>query len=119
MLRLADVYLPLTGQGGFVPKKENGIWNLMGSRMYKPVFRPLFFLEKQKLRRIKKQMLHAAKHGLVFHLWWHPHNIGVRTEEHLAQLEEILSCFDTLKEQYGMQSMNMGELAEAMEAGIG
>ena len=63
------------------------------------------------------QMLHAAKHGLVFHLWWHPHNIGARTDWHLAQLEEIFSYYDTLRKQYGMRSMNMREMADAMETG--
>ena len=110
-LRLLDVYLPLTGQGGYVPKEENGIWNLVGSRMYKPIFPALSFLEGVKLRRIKKQMLHAAKNGLTFHLWWHPHNVGVRTEEHLRQLEEIFSYYQQLKEKYGMQSKNMREAA--------
>lgn len=114
LLRLADVYLPLTGQGGFVPVKENGIWNLVGSRMYKPIFRPLEFLEGLKLRRIKGQMLHAAKNGLTFHLWWHPHNVGVRTEAHLAQLEEIFRYYEELKEKYGMRSLNMREMTEEM-----
>ncbi len=109
ILRLADVYLPLTGQGGYQPKCEEGIWNLTGSRMYKPIFAPLEFMEGMKLRRIKKQMLHAAKKGLTFHLWWHPHNIGVRTEAHLKQLEEIFSYYEELKEAYGMQSLNMSE----------
>ena len=112
-LRLLDVYLPLTGQGGYVPKEENGIWNLVGSRMYKPIFPALSFLEGVKLRRIKKQMLHAAKNNLTFHLWWHPHNVGVRTEEHMRQLEEIFSYYQQLKEKYGMQSMNMREAARA------
>jgi hypothetical protein len=111
-LRLADVYLPLTGQGGYVPKNENGIWNLVGSRMYKPIFKKLEFLEGMKLRRIKKQMLHAAKNGLTFHLWWHPHNIGVRTQEHLKQLEEIFRYYKQLQETYGMQSLNMQEAAK-------
>ena len=110
-LRLLDVYVPLTGQGGYVPKCENGIWNLVGSRMYKPIFRPLEFLEGLKLRRIKDQMLHAAKNDLTFHLWWHPHNIGIRTEEHLRQLEEIFRYYTELKETYGMRSLNMGEAA--------
>lgn len=114
LLRLADVYLPLTGQGGFVPQNENGIWNLAGSRMYKPIFKPLIFLEGLKLHRIKRQMLHAAKHGLVFHLWWHPHNVGVRTEEHLAQLEEIFRYYRELQEKYGMQSLNMGEMVKKL-----
>lgn len=113
--RLADVYLPLTGQGGYVPKRENGIWNLTGSRMYKPFFKPLSFLEKLKIHRIKKQMLHAAKNGLTFHFWWHPHNIGVMTDFHLQQLEEIFSYYDELHEKYGMQSMNMHEYSAAAE----
>ena len=111
-LRLADVYFPLTGQGGYTPKFENGIWNLVGSRMYKPIFKPLKFMEGLKLRRIKKQMLHAAKNHLTFHLWWHPHNVGVRTQEHLNQLEEIFRYYAELKEKYGMQSLNMREAAE-------
>lgn len=115
LLRLMDVYLPLTGQGGYVPKNENGIWNLTGSRMYKPIFRPLHFLEGLKIRRIKKQMLHAARNDLTFHLWWHPHNIGVRTEEHLEQLEEIFRYYDRLRKEYGMCSRNMGEAAAALE----
>lgn len=112
ILRLADVYLPLTGQGGYVPKIENGIVNLVGSRMYKPYFKPLAFLEGLKVRRIKKQMLHAAKKGLTFHFWWHPHNVGVRTDFHMKQLEEIFSYYDELKEKYGMRSLNMGEAAQ-------
>ena len=80
--------------------------------MYKPIFKPLRFLESVKIKRIKRQMLHAAKHGLTFHLWWHPHNIGVMTEEHLNQLEEIFRYYAELKEKYGMQSRNMREAAE-------
>lgn len=114
ILRLADVYLPLTGQGGYIPKNEMGICNVTGSRMYKPIFAPLAFAEGLKMRRIKRQMLHAAKNGLTFHLWWHPHNIGVRTEEHLDQLEEIFRYYLELKEQYGMQSLNMGEVADQL-----
>lgn len=112
ILRLADVYFPLTGRGGYKPKNENGIINLVGSRMYKPYFRPLAFMEKLKVRRIKKQMLHAAQNGLTFHLWWHPHNIGVMTEFHLQQLNEIFSYYNKLKEEYGMRSLNMREAAE-------
>ena len=112
ILRLADVYLPLTGQGGYEPKIENGIVNLVGSRMYKPYFKPLAFLEGLKIRRIKHQMLHAAKTGKTFHLWWHPHNVGVRTDFHMKQLEDIFSYYDELKAKYGMRSLNMGEAAQ-------
>lgn len=111
-LRLSDVYMPLTGQGGYVPEVQDGMVNLIGSRMYKPYFKPLGALEGQKLRRIKDQMLHAARKGLAFHLWWHPHNIGVRTDFHLRQLEDIFDYFDALRDEYGMESKNMREAAE-------
>ena len=110
-LRLLDVYLPLTGFGGYTPRDEGGIRNLTGSRMYKPIFPPLMALEGLKLHRIKAQMRHAAKNNLTFHLWWHPHNIGVRTQAHLAQLEEIFRYYDSLRRDYGMVSRNMGEAA--------
>ena len=115
LFRLLDVYLPLSGSGGYVPSVQNGLVNLPGSRMYKPFFKPLAFMETVKIRRIKKQMLHAAQKGLVFHLWWHPHNIGVRTDFHLAQLNEIFQYYSKLREKYGMQSMNMGEAAELVK----
>ena len=115
ILHLLDMYLPLTGQCCYKPRQENGIWNFVGSRIFRPIFRPLEFLEGVKLRRIKREMLHAAKRGLIYHLWWHPHNLGARTEENLAQLEEIFRYYLELKETYGMQCMNMGEAAAKFE----
>lgn len=115
LLRLLDVYLPLTGYGGYIPKKEYGVWNFTGSRMYKPFFKPLGLIERLKVRRIKKQMLHAAKNGKAFHLWWHPHNIGVKTEYHLRQLNEIFAYYEVLKKKYGMLSLNMSEAVEYFE----
>ncbi len=111
ILRLLDVYFPLTGNGGYIPEKQQGITNLVGSRMYKPYFKPLFFLEGLKIRRIKRQMYKAAKNGLTFHLWWHPHNIGVKTDYHFKQLEEIFGYYAQLKDKYGMVSLNMQEAA--------
>lgn len=112
ILRLMDVYFPLTGQGGYIPEKVNGVWNFPGSRMYKPYFKKLAFMEGLKIHRIKKQMLHAAKNGLVFHFWWHPHNIGVMTDFHLKQLEEVFAYYKELNDQYGMISLNMEEAAD-------
>ena len=115
LLHLLDMYLPLTGQCCYAPRQENGIWNLVGSRIFRPIFRPLEFLEGMKLRRIKREMRYAAKHGLIYHLWWHPHNMGARTEENLAQLEELFRYYHELKEKYGMQCLNMREAAASLE----
>lgn len=108
---LLDAYVPLS-RGGFVPENENGIVNVVGSKMYRPYFKPLGFMERVKLARIKGQIRSAAKKGQCYHLWWHPHNVGVMTEYHLAQLEEIFGYYDKMKEKYGMRSRNMGEVAQ-------
>ena len=114
-LQLLDIYLPLTGWAGAEPRKENGIWNFDGTRMYKAIRPRLHFLEGLKLHRIKSQMRYAARQGKTFHLWWHPHNLGLNTEEHLHQLEEIFDYYDQLKQQYGMECLNMREAVQKLE----
>ena len=111
-LRLLDTYIPITGNTCSTEEECGGIYNICDSMMYRPFFKPLFFLEWLKIYRIKCQMKYAAKKGLNFHLWWHPHNIGVRTGFHLKQLEDIFSYFEKLKQKYGMESYNMGEVTE-------
>ncbi len=112
--RLLDVYLPITGSGTYKPTVQNGIVKLQGSRMYKPLKHSFKWLEGLKIRRIKKQMKYAAEHNEVFHLWWHPHNIGTDTEYHLRQLEDIFIYYKQLEKQYGMVSLNMGEVSKTI-----
>ena len=111
-LRLVDAYLPITGYNSHRPVMENGICNLVGSRIYRAIFPRLRFLEGLKLHRIKMQKRHAAKKGLTYHLWWHPHNLGLETAAHLEQLEALFAYYSKLKEKYGMESLNMREAAE-------
>ena len=116
-LQLLDIYLPLTGLSGVEPEKEGEIWNFDGTRMYKAIRPTLRFLEGVKLYRIKSQMRWAAKHNQTFHLWWHPHNLGVNTEEHLQQLEEIFRYYRELQEKYQMRCLNMKEATDLLEQG--
>jgi len=57
-------------------------------------------------------MEYAATRGMVYHLWWHPHNFGTNLPENLNFLEKILQSYQKLNSQYKMQSLNMGEVAE-------
>jgi peptidoglycan/xylan/chitin deacetylase (PgdA/CDA1 family) len=63
-----------------------------------------------RLKRIKNQMLDAAKTESLFHLWWHPHNFGSDLNENIYFLKLILDYFLDLKSEYGMSSMNMQDL---------
>lgn len=114
MFRLTDSYLNLTGSATYSTEdfKSGELHNFRGSRFLRPYNYSLRFFEGLKIRRVKGQMKKAAKKGRIFHLWWHPHNIGVNTEKNIENIKEILDYYDELKNKYGMESKNMLELAE-------
>ena len=110
--RLIDTYLNISGNNSYALEKgDTPILNIPASRFLRPYSRLLFFLEGLRFRRIRKEMEYAAKHGEVYHLWWHPHNFGADIDKNLCFLEKILKTYQRLHEQYGMESVTMGELA--------
>ena len=77
--------------------------------MFKPYNPKLKVFEKLKIYRIKNQMLNAARNNKVFHLWFHPHNIGINQDLILENLEIIFEYYKYLKGTFGFESMNMRE----------
>jgi hypothetical protein len=57
-------------------------------------------------------MLQAAKNGLIYHIWFHPHEFGRFSAEKLAILEKLCAYYRELNEKYGFQSVTMQQLAE-------
>lgn len=114
MLRLADSYINLTGSATYSLERfqKGELHNFHGSRFLRPYNHRLKLFEGLKLRRAKSQMKHAAKKGEVFHLWWHPHNIGVDTERNLRNIAELLDFYNFLNKKYGMKSKNMIQLSD-------
>ena len=110
--RFLDTYINLTGHHTYRPKDRTIElpFDFPASRFLRPYSQKLSFLDGLRLRRIKKAMNHAAKHGDIFHLWWHPHNFGKNTHANISFLEKIIKHYKILQQQYGMQSLNMGEL---------
>ena len=86
-------------------------FNISSSRFLRPYSQWLARLEPLRLTRILSDMSYAAQNGLVYHLWWHPHNFGIYQEENLKFLQAILDHFTKLKDTYGMESLNMNELS--------
>lgn len=117
-LRLVDSYISLSGHNCY-PYQEikdaNGLNNIRSSRFLRPYSKRFSFLEPLKIHRIKRQMKYAAKNHKVFHMWWHPHNFGVNTEENIRNLTEIVEYFENLKREYGMRSLNLSELGEMIK----
>lgn len=108
--RLADSYLPIAGAQDHAPILIEGLVNVASSRFLRPA-RAAGALERMRLHRIVAAMEQAARHGTVFHLWWHPHNFGADIDLNLAFLTAILDRFRALKDRYGMRAQTMAAIA--------
>ncbi|MGI6144496.1 MAG: polysaccharide deacetylase family protein [Peptococcia bacterium] len=115
LFKLLDTYFNLSGYHCYTLEEaavRPKLLNLRSSRFLRPYIKTFSLCEKLKIQRIKAQMKHAAKHHLLFHLWWHPHNFGLNTEKNMENLQEILDYYLYLHQKYGFQSANMAEIAE-------
>lgn len=113
-LRFVDSYFNISGNHCYklsdALEDNSEMINLKSSCFLRPYVPERKKLERFKISRIKKQMLYAAKHKEVFHMWWHPHNMGENTTEFLTELEDIFRFANELNHLYGFQSANMGEI---------
>ena len=64
-----------------------------------------------RVARLRSGLRHAAQHGRIFHLWWHPHNFSQHQPENFAVLEQVLDEFDRLAVAEGMQSLTMSDVS--------
>ena len=114
--RLLDAYVSLSGPNTYAPVALAGPApvNIPASRFLRPWSGRLRWLEGLRLRRILGAMTHAARHGEVFHLWWHPHNFGADLPQNMAVLRRVAAHYRALRQQYGFQSLTMQELASRL-----
>lgn len=112
-MRYLDSYFNVSGNNCYSIQQVAGSipLNLPSSRFLRPYSRKLAFLEPLKLRRVLRAMEHAARNGLIYHIWWHPHNFGLHPQEGLATLNTIVQQFVRLRDDFGMASLNMRDLA--------
>jgi hypothetical protein len=117
--RLLDSYLPLSGCNltrWDEVAESSGMCNVPSSGFLRPYKPQLKRLELLRLRRITRCIEQAAVSRTVFHLWWHPHNFGLYTDENLAFLRHILETVAYCRDRYGMRSLTMADVADiAME----
>lgn len=113
-LRAADIFVSLTGSGA-VPwaevAEDEGVVNVPASRFLRP-WQPNGSLEALRWQRVSSSMEAAARRGAMFHLWWHPHNFGVNTDQNLDALKQHLELYARLRDDHGFMSHTMAEVAE-------
>lgn len=115
LCRFLDSYVNLGGASSYaLHHSDDAFVNIRASRFVRPYNRLFALFEPLRLRRIRKEMEHAARHGEVYHLWWHPHNMGADIDKNMAFVENIFATFAQCREQYGMRSMTMHELAGSL-----
>ena len=111
VLRAIDTVMPIDGYHGGLPEVCCNMVDVPASRFLRPISKSTSSLRNSlSLQRITREMEHAAKNGLLYHLWWHPHNFGADPEVNLHYLEKILIQFKHLNEQFGMESRCMREM---------
>ena len=110
--RLIDSVANLSGHNtiawGDLAEPNTGLVNVPASFMLRPWSARIARLRE---RRLCACLTTAARRGEIAHLWWHPHNFGANTERNMAMLCRVLSHFDRLRDQYGMESLSMADVA--------
>jgi hypothetical protein len=112
--RLADTYVgvsapPTTAWSDVLA--PSGLCDVPASAFLRPFNPARERAEPLRLARLRSGMRHAARHGRIFHLWWHPHNFSENRVENFAVLERFLDEFDHLASVEGMQSLNMADVS--------
>ena len=114
--RLIDGIVPLSGHHTFAlpPRYPShpqdvraSLFLRAGSKL--PVYKPLHYAH------IRRGMDRAARRGHMYHLWWHPHNAGRRTERFMNDLRGLLVHYRHLQDRYGMITRTMTECADGQD----
>jgi peptidoglycan/xylan/chitin deacetylase (PgdA/CDA1 family) len=119
-LRLTDAYFNITGHHCYTNEfmSASKPFNIAASRFLRQYKPRLKMFEGLRLKRIKNSMTHAAKNGLTYHLWWHPHNFGINQQENINFLEKVLQHYQALNKQYNFTNCTMAALANQLEAAL-
>jgi Polysaccharide deacetylase len=118
--RLADTYVglaPLPSTAWSNVLLDSGLCDVPASAFLRPFDPARQRLEPRRVARLRSGIRHAARHGRIFHLWWHPHNFSQHRSENFAVLEQVLDEFDRMAIVEGMESLTMGDVAAGALAG--
>lgn len=120
ILRFLDAYVNYSGHNCYSLNQVSRSFpfNIPSSRFLRPYSQKFKILEPLRLQRILSDLTYAAQNGLIYHLWWHPHNFGINREENFSFLEKILEHYLKLKRDYGMESLSMGALAHQLNGEV-
>ncbi|EMA71067.1 DUF2334 domain-containing protein [Halorubrum distributum] len=110
-LRFADETLQWTPPV-VSPRKRDGLVELPGSQILRPFDGPWHYTPADsQLVRAKRGLNRAAQTGQVFHLWFHPFNLGTSIARHLSLMEEIVSYAAELRDRDEIEICTIADAA--------
>ena len=115
--RKLDAYVKLSGANltdWSQIQTGDGLYCIPSSRFLRSYSPRLRHLEPLRLRRITRGIRAAASSRSLFHLWWHPHNIGRHIDENLAFIRAVLEEFARCRDRHQLRSLSMGEVADVV-----
>jgi peptidoglycan/xylan/chitin deacetylase (PgdA/CDA1 family) len=113
-IRLANAYVNLSRDGVLRwedVEEEGGLCNVAATTFVRPYQPRLRGLEPLRLRRLVSSLTAASRSRAIAHIWWHPHNFGVYTDENLAFLRRVLEAVARLRASDGFESLTMMDVA--------
>lgn len=113
-MRALDSVATITGSGAFdweSTTASNGLVNVRSSRFLRPASRRRA-IHGLTSGRVLRGLEAAATGGMLYHIWWHPHNFGTNLQESLDMLSTVLSAYERLRDALGFESMSMRDVAE-------
>jgi glycosyltransferase involved in cell wall biosynthesis len=115
-LRLIDAMLARPPHVGLPRRLPCGLWVLPPSQFYAPRMGVGKHVSVEaRVRKAVKGLRMAAKRKAIFHLWTHPFNLGVGTDDLLRGLDTILAEARHLADAGEIEITTMGELAAQLE----
>jgi peptidoglycan/xylan/chitin deacetylase (PgdA/CDA1 family) len=114
--RLLDSYVDICGPQTIRWPEYTAPVELAASRYLRPYHPATAHLQRRQLGRIAKALKHAALHGEIFHLWWHPEDFAPHLEQNLHLLRRALEIFDQYRNKYAMVSLSMAQASGKVSA---
>ena len=93
------------------------LWMIPSSQFYSPFLSVGRHVSVEaRVRKAIRGLRRAAATGGVFHLWTHPFNLGVRTDELLEGIDRILAEAARLRDEGQLDVLSMRQIAKQLEA---
>jgi hypothetical protein len=94
------------------PKKRQGMIEVPGSQVFRPFHDGWEYTPNwTQVSRAKTGLDKAARTGQIFHLRFHPFDLGFDPQLLLSRLEEILSYANRLREEGDLKIVSLKEIA--------